>query len=93
MIVNKVPEALKEWGILESGKIKRESWEKFSSATPVPPSALGMQQVVVELGEGDIFQAYKNQNIFKLSQALALALLAELASGQSGELARKWVAM
>ena len=63
----------------------------FSSATPVPPSALGMQQVVVELGEGDIFQAYKD--IFKLSQALALALLAELASGQSGELARKWVAM
>ena len=91
MIVNKVPEALKEWGILESGKIKRESWEKFSSATPVPPSALGIQQVVVELGEGDIFHAYKD--IFKLSQALALALLAELAYGQSGELARKWVAM
>ena len=91
MIVNKVPEVLKEWVISKSGKIKRESWEKFSSATPVPPSALGMQQVVVELGEGDIFQAYKD--IFKFSQALALALLAELASGQSGELTRKWVAM
>ena len=48
----------------------------FSSATPVPPSALGMQQGVVELGEDDIFQAYKNHNIAKLSQAPDPSLLA-----------------